>query len=391
MKKKSWWIILLSIVIAASAAVAIYASSAEKGHIAVDKKDLKQKDFLDDKDALLYFSTAADQDTFGGGKSYALFAGQNGSLSSFKMRGLEQGSAGVKGESVMLEDKKTIFTIKNGLTAYDRTYQHTGDSAGYVGDQNGFYTLYNSGFDKEGNHYRSELYRQFNGKWKKDVIPYYIRASGFDGDSIYALIPTDDEKGYKILKIRADQKDLTYETIAEWTYKEGTSVESQLAADQESVHFVVRGEKTDNIYQMVKVDKKSGKVELHDIATYKNDEQVLYDSMPFSFKKSFFSYQKHLYFIDGFGKVYQINSQTGKSKPAFTLSQEKMKADFKEIHRKGDKLYFFTYSYNKPANIEQYSLKTGKKLNDKEIEDVKKVVTPKSHLKLYDFQVLKGF
>lgn len=48
-----------------------------------------------------------------------------------------------------------------------------------------------------------------------------------------------------------------------------------------------------------------------------------------------------------------------------------MKSDFKEIHRKGDKLYFFTYSYNKPASIEQYSLKTGKKLNDKEIEDVK--------------------
>lgn len=160
----------------------------------------------------------------------------------------------------MLEDKKTIFTIKNGLTAYDRTYQHTGDSAGYVGDQNGFYTLYNSGFDKDGNHYRSELYRQFNGKWKKDVIPYYIRASGFDGDSIYALIPTDDEKGYKILKIRTDQKDLTYETIAEWSYKEGTSVESQLAADQESVHFVVRGEKADNIYQMVKVDKKAAKL-----------------------------------------------------------------------------------------------------------------------------------
>ncbi|MBL5986406.1 hypothetical protein JNA69_20845, partial [Bacillus subtilis] len=74
-----------------------------------------------------------------------------------------------------------------------------------------------------------------------------------------------------------------------------------------------------------------------------------------------------------------------------TLSRDKMKADFKEITQKGNSLYFFTYTYNQPAYIEQYSLKTGKKVKEKEIGMVKDVVTPKSHLKLCDFEVMKDF
>lgn len=95
------------------------------------------------------------------------------------MKGLELGSAKVHGDSVMLEDKNTIYTIKNGQRSHKRAYQHTGDSAGFLQNTDGFYTLYNSGYDKKKDGYRSELYRQMDGEWKKDVISYYIRASGF--------------------------------------------------------------------------------------------------------------------------------------------------------------------------------------------------------------------
>ncbi|MGV2470467.1 hypothetical protein FO520_25195, partial [Bacillus subtilis] len=76
------------------------------------------------------FSSSADQDAFGGGKSYALFISQDGMLSSFKMKGLELGSAKVHGDSAMLEDKNTIYTIKTGLRTHKRAYHHKGDSAG---------------------------------------------------------------------------------------------------------------------------------------------------------------------------------------------------------------------------------------------------------------------
>ncbi|MEC1292005.1 hypothetical protein P9B58_17690 [Bacillus mojavensis] len=384
------WMITIVMLILAGIALFVFVSPL-KSHKAVSQKDLRNPDFLDDKEVLLYFSTSADQDAFGGGKSYALFISQDRSLSSFQMKGLELGSAKAHDDSVMLEDKHTIFTIKNGLHSHKRAYQHTGDSAGFLQNANGFYTLYNSGYDKKGGGYRSELYRQLDGEWKKDVIPYYIRASGFHDGAIYALVPTDDEKGYQLLRIQADQKKLTYHAITEWQYREGASIESQLAADDQAVFVMVRGQKASNLYQMVKINKKNGKVELYDIAEYKNDEQTIYSSMPFSFKKSFFSYHGSLYFIDGFGKVYKIDVKTGKSRIAFALSPEKMKADFKEITQKGSSLYFFTYTYNQPATIEQYSLKTGKKVKEKEIGKVKEIVTPKSHLKLYDFEVMKDF
>ncbi|MCY7905568.1 hypothetical protein MOB40_11700 [Bacillus inaquosorum] len=387
MKKR---MIAIALLILAGIALFVFVSPL-KSHKAVSQQDLRDPDFLDNKDTLLYFSTSADQDAFGSGKSYVLFISRDGSLSSFKMKGLELGSAKVHGESVMLEDKNTIYTIKDCLSSHKRAYQHTGDSAGFLQNTDGFYTLYNSGYDKKGDGYRSELYRQIDGEWKKDVIPYYIRASGFHNGAIYALIPTADEKGYQLLQIQADQKKLTYHTITEWQYREGASVESQLAVDDQAVYFMVRGQKARNLYQMVKINKKSGEVELHDIAEYKNDEQTIYSSMPFSFKRSFFPYDGHLYFIDGFGKGYKIDAKTGKTSTAFTLSRDKMKADFREITQKGSSLYFFTYSYNKPAYIEQYSLKTGKKVKEKEIGKVKEIVTPKSHLKLYDFEVMKGF
>lgn len=384
------WMITIVMLILAGIALFVFVSPL-KSHKAVSQQDLRNPDFLNDKEVLLYFSTSADQDAFGGGKSYALFISQDRSLSSFQMKGLELGSAKVHDDSVMLEDKHTIFTIKNGLQSHKRAYQHTGDSAGFLQNTNGFYTLYNSGYDKKGGGYRSELYRQLDGEWKKDVIPYYIRASGFHGGAIYALVPTDDEKGYQLLQIQADQKKLTYHAITEWQYREGASIESQLAADDQAVYVMVRGQKASNLYQMVKINKKSGNVELYDIAEYKNDEQTIYSSMPFSFKNSFFSYDRHLYFIDGFGKVYKIDAKTGKSRIAFALSPEKMKADFKEITQKGSNLYFFTYTYNQPAYIEQYSLRTGKKVKEKEIGKVKEIVAPKSHLKLYDFEVMKDF
>ncbi|AUJ60803.1 hypothetical protein [Bacillus velezensis] len=384
-------IISIPLVIIAAAAVLCFFYFPTEDPAEVARDTLNDPDFLKDKEALLYFSTAADQDTFGGGKSYALFADEKGRLSSYQMKGLELGSAKVHDESVLLEDKKGIYTVQDGLHTYKRAYQHTGDSAGYIERAKGFYTLYNSGYDKSGGSYRSELYRQMDGKWKQDVIPHYIRASGFFKDHLFALTPTDDEKGYHVQDIQADKEKLHTNSIATWTYKEGTSVESQLAADDSAVCFVTRGEKADYIYQMVKVMKNSGAIKTYDIAAYKNDEQTIYDSMPFSFKKSFFMEQRSFYFVDGFGTVYRINPETGKSKKAFTLPASRMKADFKELTHQNGKLYLFTYSYKKPAKIESFDLKTGKKLNDLTIPNLKNIVTPKSHLKLYDVQVMEGF
>lgn len=154
------WMITIAILIFAGIALFVFLSPL-KNHKTVGQQDLRNPDFLDDKEVLLYFSSSADQDAFGGGKSYALFISQDGTLSSFKMKGLELGSAEVHGDSVMLEDKNKIYTIKNGLRSHKRTYQHTGDSAGFLQNTDGFYTLYNSGYDKR----KTDTAQSCTGRW----------------------------------------------------------------------------------------------------------------------------------------------------------------------------------------------------------------------------------
>lgn len=104
------WMITIAMLILAGIALFVFISPL-KSHKTVSQQDLRNPDFLDDKEVLLYFSSSADQDAFGGGKSYALFISHDGTLSSFQMKGLELGSAKVHGDSVMLEDKNTIYTI----------------------------------------------------------------------------------------------------------------------------------------------------------------------------------------------------------------------------------------------------------------------------------------
>ena len=93
------------------------------------------------------------------------------------MKGLELGSVKCMTAACCWRTKRNLHRSK--FHTYKRAYQHTGDSAGYIERAKGFYTLYNSGYDKSGGSYRSELYRQIDGSWKQDVIPHYIRASGF--------------------------------------------------------------------------------------------------------------------------------------------------------------------------------------------------------------------
>lgn len=379
--------IIIAMLILAGIALFVFISPSHK---TVSHQDLRDSSFLDDKEVLLYFSTSADQDAFGGGKSYALFISQDGSLSSFQMKGLELGSAKVHGENVMLEDKNTIYTIKDGLRSHKRAYQHTGDSAGFLQNTDGFYTLYNSGYDKKGDGYRSELYRQMNGEWKKTSSPTT------SGPPVFMRVRFS-HLSRQLTKRLSAPSDSSGSEEAHLPQHNGMAVQgrslSRIPACRGRPSGLCYGSRSKSPQSLSngQDQQKSGEVELHDIAEYKNDEQTIYSSMPFSFKNSFFPYDGNLYFIDGFGKVCKIDAKTGKTSIAFTLSRDKMKADFKEITQKGSSLYFFTYTYNKPAYIEQYSLKTGKKMKEKEIGKVKDVVTPKSHLKLYDVEVIKGF
>ena len=98
---------------------------------------------------------------------------------------------------------------------------------------------------------------------------------------------------------------------------------------------------------------------------------------------------RSFYFVDGFGTVYRINPETGKAKglhpPRITNESRLQGAD--PSKRKAVSVYV---QLQKPAKIESFDLKT-EKTERPDHPKFKNIVTPKSHLKLYDVQVMDGF
>ncbi|MGD6900423.1 hypothetical protein [Bacillus infantis] len=350
------------------------------------ENDLDKVDFLKDKKAAVYLSTTADQDTYGGGKSIAVFINKKGAPVSFEMEGLELGSIGIKENEVLLEDKKNFYKIAEGFEKIQREdYQHTGDHIGILENRNSFYALFNSGYDKEAGGYRSDYYWEENGEFEKGTIPFFIEASVIYRDSLYTLSSSENDESYVLSEVKL-KKDTPMKTIVEIGKKENSTTFGQLQADEKSIYFI---RQTRNITEMVTVDKKSGEHFSAEVATYSNDDETLYQQTPFSFKRCFFLYNEHLYFADGFGDVYRIPKEGGEGTKVFSLPAKSLEGSL-EVFQQNGHLYLFTLNHkNNSAKIEQYTLSNGKKSGELKINDFPNMNNINTKMYLYDFVMLE--
>ncbi|MDQ0272989.1 hypothetical protein [Cytobacillus purgationiresistens] len=386
MKKKKWIMVIITFVGILLVALTSFLFFRIPENI-VSEEVINQKDFLEDKDAILYFSTTADQDIDGGGKSYAVFVNNKGLSSSFEMGGLELGNIGVDGYRVLLEDKERFYLVGEGLKKVKRDgYQHTGDSVGYVEHNEGFYAIFNSGYDKETGDYRSDLYWEEGNDFNKSVIPHFIEASGTQGNILFLQSTSEDENSYDIYetKIGAKTKPKLFSSVE----KEAESTTfGQLLVDDENIFFIVQAGANTN---MVKINKTTKEYKSIPITKYDNDNSILYQQTPFSFKRCAFLYNQFVYFIDGFGQVFKIDTDTYESELAFSLSKEALIGDSLEIYQKNDTLYLVTLNHEEQAGlIEQYDLVTEKKNRADKIKNLPKLRTFNKQLYLYDFVILK--
>ncbi|MCU5200979.1 hypothetical protein OCD87_11910, partial [Bacillus paranthracis] len=94
----------------------------------ISEEDIEKKDFLKDKQAVIYLSSTADQDMDGNGISYAIFIDKNAKAHGYKMNGLELGGIGVSDnkKEIVLESKDNIKFIGDDFKNFKMKYQHTG-------------------------------------------------------------------------------------------------------------------------------------------------------------------------------------------------------------------------------------------------------------------------
>jgi hypothetical protein len=359
-----------------------------------DESELKQGNFLRDKQAVVYFSTTAPQNSFNDGLSYAVFVDDQGRAKSLKMGGLELGSVASNKDQVFVEEQDKVRIVGRGYQTFPMKDRHfTGIKAGYLDRKDFFYSIYNTG--NYGNGYISSI-RWGNEKgFHTGTIPYYIESSGEDDQHIY-IVTKDLEKldKYFLKEVDLTQK-IKVKSLTEWERSEDALILSPVLVDDHNFYVVLCGEKSNAHIQLLTINKQTHQREMYTLIQYANDDDILAKSTPFEFK-TFYLFNQELYYVDGFGDVYTFNLLSKKVRKKFSFTDYKRENALHDEHLyfQGSYVYFFRFNPRiDQYTIEKYNLLDGKKEAVKEVTGIKEIMTEVSRRKkfapLYDFRMLR--
>ncbi|MEH7512440.1 hypothetical protein V7146_06850 [Gottfriedia acidiceleris] len=360
----------------------------------VKEETIRKNNFLDDKQAVLYYSSTADQDKDNRGISIVIFVDDNGIARGYKMKGLESGSVGLGETGLLLEDKETLRIIGHKYKEVKMKYQHSGEITGYLKSSNLYFTIFNSG------HTSNVLYGNDKG-FKKGNIPHYIYTSGVDKNEI--LILTEDNETCHLRKVSFEDNKLKIKDLTQLKKRSGYDSygpRSQIISDENYYYMVLGESKSENLKDenevLVRINKKTLKQDMVTLVSYHNKTiNQLTATIPYSLDQSIYLYGKQLFYVNGLGDVYTVDTTSNLVKKKFTIENPR-KGPYRygeETYFKNDSLYVVRYNSKKKIKyyFEQYSLETGKKtkvVQMKGVEEILSSVKGKS-VHSYDFKILK--
>ncbi|OTW74504.1 hypothetical protein BK702_33890 [Bacillus thuringiensis serovar cameroun] len=363
----------------------------------ISEEDVQKKDFLKDKQAVIYLSSTADQDMDGKGISYAVFINKNGEASGYKMNGLELGGIGLSEnkKELLLESKDKLKIVGENFKEFKMKYQHTGDYRAYLKNSDLFVNIYNSGSNPATGGYDSNVVYGNKKGIHKGNIPHYLMSTGVDEETILVMTHDIDKKEYSLKKLTFNNLKMKLEDVAEISLDKNMSYSSYSSILSDSNSYYTILVENDNTIKgkvyLLRVNKATFKQELVLLSSEENTTA----SIPFTKNNSAYLHNNELYFINGLGNVITFNTQTN-------TVNTKFKIDYSETDGvryneqtffQGDQLHVLRYNKNRKNNyyIEIYSLKDGKKIKETEIsgmEEIFKSVRGGKSIHAYDFKVL---
>ncbi|HHY2677565.1 TPA: hypothetical protein ACV439_005625 [Bacillus toyonensis] len=363
----------------------------------ISEEDVQKKDFLKDKQAVIYLSSTADQDMDGKGISYAVFINKNGEASGYKMNGLELGGIGLSEnkKELLLESKDKLKIVGENFKEFKMKYQHTGDYRAYLKNSDLFVNIYNSGSNPATGGYDSNVVYGNKKGIHKGNIPHYLMSTGVDEETILVITHDIDKKEYSLKKLTFNNLKMKLEDVAEISLDKNMSYSSYSSILSDSNSYYTILVENDNTIKgkvyLLRVNKATFKQELVLLSSEENTTA----SIPFTKNNSAYLHNNELYFINGLGNVITVNTQTN-------TVNTKFKIDYSETDGvryneqtffQGDQLHVLRYNKNRKNNyyIEIYSLKDGKKIKETEIsgmEEIFKSVRGGKSIHAYDFKVL---
>ncbi|PEI82861.1 hypothetical protein COF80_12785 [Bacillus toyonensis] len=363
----------------------------------ISEEDVQKKDFLKDKQAVIYLSSTADQDMDGKGISYAVFINKNGEASGYKMNGLELGGIGVSEnkKELLLESKDKLKIVGENFREFKMKYQHTGDYRAYLKNSDLFVNIYNSGSNPDTGGYDSNVVYGNKKGIHKGNIPHYLMSAGVDEETILVMTHDIDKKEYSLKKLTFNDLKMKLEDVTEISLDKNMSYSSYSSILSDSNSYYTILVENDNTVKgkvyLLRVNKATLKQELVLLSSEENTTA----SIPFTKNNSAYLHNNELYFINGLGNVITFNTQTN-------IVNTKFKIDYSETDGvryneqtffQWDQLHVLRYNKNRKNNyyIEIYSLKDGKKIKETEIsgmEEIFKSVRGGKSIHAYDFKVL---
>jgi hypothetical protein len=361
------------------------------------EKELQQKDFLQNQQSMVYFSTTDPENGFNDGLSYAVFIDDQGKAKSWKMHGLELGSMATNSKQVFIEESDKVRLVGQNYQVFSmKDKQHTGERTGYLKKDHLFYSIYNSGFDKRGG-YRSDVRWGNEHGFQTNTIPHYIASSGDDGEHIYILTTNMKETRYDLQEVNLTPQKIETKSLTEWEKTESTGTLSSIFVDGHAFYVVLYGIESDYHVQLLKIDKQTYQKEMYTFVKYAHDEQGNYDFIPLDPRKLHLFHQE-LYYIDGFGDVYTFNTISKKVQKRFSLLDFTPSGGSNDEHLyfRDQYVYFFHFQpKNEKYLIEKYNLLNGKREAVQEITGIKEIMAEVARrgksAPIYDFKMLHDF
>jgi hypothetical protein len=362
------------------------------------EEDIQNRNFLEDKKAVMYFSTTANQDMDDKGISLTVFLNDRGEADAYKMKGLELGSLSVHSRELMLTDKNSLRLIgKNYKEFYMKKPQYTGERAGYLKNKNLHVSIFNTGVNKNGG-YDSNVWFGNKSGFQTANIPHYILASGITDNEVLILTQDTEQNLYQLRNVMFTENDVNVRDLVTLENKTNSefSVRSPILSDADYYYFILSEFVNDTSENTIlfRVHKKTLKQEKIQLAFYSNKKYPT-AAIPYNVKNSAHLNNQVLYYINGLGEIITFDTQTKKVKISFTLknaSQDGVRHN-EEIFFNREHVYVVRFDENTKEKyfIENYSLITGDRIETIKINglnEILKSVKGKS-IYSYDFKMLK--
>ncbi|MBK3497150.1 hypothetical protein JFL43_20415 [Viridibacillus sp. YIM B01967] len=376
-----------------------YFSYQNNKTLFIKDEEIQQKSFLENKQAVLYLSTTADQDMDNRGISYSIFLDDEGKTSAYKMKGLELGSIAISEDNkeVLLESKDKIRIIGDMYQEFDMKNQYTGEKTGYLKNRDLYFSIYNTGVNTSTGNYDSNVVFGNKKGFKMGNIPYYISTSGINEDEVIILTKDIEKNQHDLRRVIIGGNEVKVENVIQLENEKNAEYASlsSIISDDKYYYFILSeyvSETSENVI-LFRVNKETLKQEKITVSKYKNNNNLV-SIIPFNIKNSTYLYDNELYYINGLGEVFTLNTKTNDIAIKFTIKnapKDGVRHNEETFFQNGN-LYVLRYNINAKNKyyIEVYSLKSGEKLNEIKMEGLDKILSSVKGKSIYsyDFKML---